>query len=81
MSDAGRIETNANASVILDKHWSTMLLGHGETQSGASDHNNDGFRDEPDIRQYSFMNRWDYLSSNLTSGNGSKIHEGREDWR
>lgn len=66
VSDAGRIETNANASVILDKHWSTMLLGHGETQSGASDHNNDGYRDEPDVRQYSFMNRWDYLTSNIT---------------
>lgn len=66
VSDAGKIETNANASVRLNDYWSTMLLGHAETQSGASDHNNDGFRDEPDVNQYSFMNRWDYLSSNLT---------------
>lgn len=66
VSDAGKIETNANASVKLNDYWSTMLLGHGETQSGASDHNHDGFRDEPDVRQYSFMNRWDYLSSKLT---------------
>ncbi len=72
VSDAGKIETNANASVKLNEYWSTMLLGHGETQSGASDHNKDGFRDEPDVRQYSFMNRWDYLSNNLTFRAGIK---------
>lgn len=72
VSDAGKIETNANASLRLNEYWSTMLLGHGETQSGASDHNKDGFRDEPDVRQYSFMNRWDYLSSNLTFRAGIK---------
>ena len=72
VSDAGKIETNANASVKLNDYWSTMILGHGETQSGASDHNNDGFRDEPDVRQYSFMNRWDYLSTNLTFRAGIK---------
>lgn len=72
VSDAGKIETNANASVKLNPYWSTMLLGHGETQSGASDHNKDGFRDEPDVRQYSFMNRWDYLSNNLTFRAGIK---------
>jgi outer membrane receptor for ferrienterochelin and colicin len=72
VSDAGKIETNANASVRLNDYWSTMILGHGETQSGASDHNHDGFRDEPDVRQYSFMNRWDYLSNNLTFRAGIK---------
>ena len=72
VSDAGKIETNANASVRLNDFWSTMLLGHGEMQSGASDHNHDGFRDEPDVRQYSFMNRWDYLSNNLTFRAGIK---------
>lgn len=72
VSDAGRFESNVNASVKLNDYWSTMILGHGETQSGASDHNNDGFRDEPDVRQYSFMNRWDYLSNNLTFRAGIK---------
>ncbi len=72
VSDAGRFESNANASVKLNDYWSTMILGHGETQSGASDHNSDGFRDEPDVRQYSFMNRWDYLSTNLTFRAGIK---------
>ena len=72
VSDAGKIESNANASLRLNPCWSTMLLGHGETQSGTSDHNKDGFRDEPDVRQYSFMNRWDYLSDNLTFRTGIK---------
>ncbi len=72
VSDAGKIETNANASVKLNDYWSTMILGHGETQSGASDHNEDGLRDEPDVRQYSFMNRWDYLNTNLTFRAGIK---------
>ncbi len=72
VSDAGKFESNADASVRLNEFWSTMILGHGEAQSGARDHNNDGFRDEPDIRQYSFMNRWDYLSNNLTFRVGVK---------
>ena len=72
VSDAGKFESNANASVRLGDKWSTMLFAHGETQSGARDHNEDGFRDEPDVRQYSFFNRWDYLSTNLTFRSGIK---------
>ncbi len=72
ISNAGKIESNANASVRLNNYWSTMVLAHGETQSGSLDHNGDGFRDEPDVRQYSFMNRWDYLSNHLTFRAGIK---------
>ncbi|HBQ82474.1 MAG: hypothetical protein A2X05_05085 [Bacteroidetes bacterium GWE2_41_25] len=63
LSDAGRQEINANASLILNDKLSTMILAHAENQSGMSDHNHDGFRDEPDIRQYHFVNRWDYLTN------------------
>jgi outer membrane cobalamin receptor len=62
LSDAGKQELNANASVNLNKKWSTEILAHAENQSGMSDHNKDGFRDEPDVKQYHFINRWDYLS-------------------
>lgn len=72
ISDAGRLESNANASLKLNDKWSTMLFAHGETQAGAKDHNHDGFRDEPDVRQYSFFSRWDYLTSNLTFRSGIK---------
>ncbi len=64
ISDAGKQEANANASVILNDKLSTMILGHAENQSGMSDHNKDGFRDEPDVKQYHFINRWDYLTQN-----------------
>ena len=62
LSDAGRQEINANTSLILSDKLSTMILAHAENQSGMSDHNHDSFRDEPDIRQYHFVNRWDYLA-------------------
>ncbi|HUX96844.1 MAG TPA: TonB-dependent receptor [Bacteroidales bacterium] len=64
MNDAGKQELNANASVVLDDKLSTMILAHAENQSGMSDHNKDGFRDEPDVKQYHFINRWDYLTKN-----------------
>ncbi len=62
-SDAGRIEFNENASIILNPNLSTMIMLHGENQKNLSDHNMDGFRDEPDIRQYNIFNRWDYLTN------------------
>jgi outer membrane receptor for ferrienterochelin and colicins len=71
-SDAGKLESNVNGSVMLNEYWSTMIFGHAETKSSASDHNGDGFRDEPDVRQYSFMNRWDYIRPDFTFRSGIK---------
>ncbi|MCU0409007.1 MAG: TonB-dependent receptor [Bacteroidales bacterium] len=62
ISDAGRQELNAHVSAIINERLSTMIMAHGENQMSRNDHNNDGFRDEPDIRQYHFFNRWDYLT-------------------
>ena len=62
LSDAGKQEINANTSLILNDKLSTMILAHAENQSGMKDHNHDGFKDEPDVRQYHFVNRWDYLA-------------------
>ena len=62
ISDAGRKEFNANTSVNLSDKLSTMVFAHAELQKGMKDHNHDGFRDEPDIKQYHFFNRWDYLT-------------------
>jgi outer membrane cobalamin receptor len=75
ISNAGRQEMNANASVILNSNLSTMLLVHSELQNGAKDHNHDGFRDEPDIRQYNLFNRWDYIKENFTFRAGIKYLE------
>ncbi len=72
VSDAGKQEINANASVLLNNRLSTMILAHGELQNSNNDHNHDGFRDEPDIRQYNFFNRWDYMTENFTVRAGIK---------
>ena len=70
ISDAGRQEANLNTSVILNSRWSTMLFAHGERQNSSSDHNHDGFRDEPDLVQYNFFNRWDYMTEKMTFRTG-----------
>jgi outer membrane receptor protein involved in Fe transport len=62
LSNAGRQELNANGSIILSDKLSTMIMAHAENQNGMKDKNEDGFRDEPDVKQYHFFNRWDYLS-------------------
>ncbi|MCU0473481.1 MAG: TonB-dependent receptor [Bacteroidales bacterium] len=72
ISDAGRQEVNTNASVLLSDRWSTMILAHAELQNSTGDHNKDGFRDEPDIKQYNFFNRWDYMTRNFTFRTGIK---------
>jgi outer membrane cobalamin receptor len=70
LSDAGRQEVNLNTSLLINDHWSTMISGHGERQSATSDHNHDGFRDEPDIVQYNLFNRWDYMTQKFTFRTG-----------
>jgi outer membrane receptor for ferrienterochelin and colicin len=75
VSDAGRQEANANASVILNEKLSTMLMAHVENQYGMKDHNNDNFRDEPDVKQYHFFNRWDYMTGTTDIRAGIKYLE------
>ncbi|MFO7621712.1 MAG: TonB-dependent receptor [Bacteroidales bacterium] len=72
ISDAGRKEVNLNTSLLLSDHLSTMILAHAENQNSQSDHNMDGFRDEPDIKQYNLFNRWDYMTERFTFRTGIK---------
>ncbi len=72
VSNAGRKEINLNSSVPVNNRLSTMIMAHGELQGNMSDHNNDGFRDEPDIKQYNLFNRWDYMTGNFTFRTGIK---------
>ncbi len=73
MSDAGRKEVNANSSLLINDRLSTLLMVHGELQNSNNDHNDDGFRDEPDIMQYNLLNRWDYMTERFTFRTGIKI--------
>lgn len=75
VNDAGRQEINANTSVILNKKLSTMVMAHSEFQNSNKDHNMDGFRDEPDVRQNNFFNRWDYMTPKFTFRSGIKYLE------
>ena len=75
LSNAGRQEANANASLLLNDKWSTMLLAHTELQNGTKDHNNDGFRDEPAVRQNHFFNRWDYENNGTSFRTGFRYLE------
>jgi outer membrane receptor for ferrienterochelin and colicin len=70
LSDAGRQEVNLNSSLLINDRWSTLIAGHGERQNSTSDHNHDGFRDEPDIIQYNLFNRWDYITQKFTFRTG-----------
>ena len=59
-----RIEANADASVHLTEGLSTGLLLHYENRLKDMDDNNDGFMDDPNVRQYNLMNRWAYMGDN-----------------
>lgn len=60
----GKVELNANANVSLTDRLSTGLLVHGENSFAAHDSNNDGFADQPKIRQVALMDRWAWMGEN-----------------
>jgi outer membrane receptor for ferrienterochelin and colicin len=66
LSDAGRIEANANASLLLSDKLSTGVLLHASDEFFDIDHNHDGFMDMPKVRQLNFINRWYYKTDNYT---------------
>ena len=66
-SDAGRVEANANASVLINDKLSTGILLHASDEFRNNDHNKDDFLDMPKIRQFNGINRWYYTNGNYTS--------------
>lgn len=67
LSDAGRIEMNANASVRLNPYLSTGILVHGSDEIRMLDSNNDGYMDMPKIQQRNLVNRWYYRKNDFVS--------------
>ncbi len=57
----GKGEANMTGNIHLGDKWSTGLLLHGENSFASHDGNDDGFVDQPRIRQIAAMNRWAYL--------------------
>jgi len=73
-SSAGRAESNVNGSIRLNEKWSTAILAHYSEDLMSMDENNDGFRDEPVLKQANFINRWNYDNQNgFTSQFGIKV--------
>ena len=54
----GRMEANADANVHLDSHLSSEILAHYQNEWSHHDQNNDGFQDQPNVRQWNLQNRW-----------------------
>ncbi len=66
-----RYEANvAFTAPLKNKHWSTSLFAHFEDEPVKHDENGDNFEDEPRVRQYNVMNRWNY------EGHGIFFHAG-----
>ncbi|MBR1463667.1 MAG: TonB-dependent receptor [Prevotella sp.] len=59
-----KFEANADGSVHLTDKWSIGMMLHYEDKYKDHDNNDDGFMDEPNVRQYNSQLRWAYFSPN-----------------
>ena len=62
-SEDSRYELNAHSKVKLSDKWATSLLAHGNIRQRKSDHNHDGFIDNPIGNQINLLNRWQYSNA------------------
>ncbi|TRX71092.1 TonB-dependent siderophore receptor [Carboxylicivirga sp. M1479] len=73
-NNTGRWESNVNGSIHINDKWTTAILAHYSEDQKSTDDNDDGFRDEPLLKQLNFINRWDYNNKNgFTSQIGIKV--------
>ncbi len=57
-----KTDLNANAAVQLSENLSTILLAHTDFVTKTFDDNMDSFADQPEVKQFNFLNRWNYHS-------------------
>ena len=75
----GRLEANADANVHLDDKLSTEVLLHYQDDLGHHDMNDDGFLDQPNVRQWNLQNRWKWKGDYyLFHGGLAMVKEKRE---
>ena len=75
----GRLEANADANVHLDSKLSTEVLAHYQDDFGHHDINDDGFLDQPNVRQWNLQNRWKWRGDHyMFHGGISMVKEKRE---
>ena len=53
-----RIEANADGNLHLNSRLSSEVLAHYQDEFGHHDINDDGFLDQPNVRQLNLQNRW-----------------------
>ncbi len=63
-NNMAKFEANADGSIHLNDKWSVGLMLHYEDKYKEHDDNNDGFMDDPKVRQYNSQLRWAYFSPN-----------------
>lgn len=74
-----RMDANADANIHLNSKLSSELLLHYQDDYGHHDDNNDGFLDQPNVRQWNLQNRWKYQGdSYIFHGGLSLLKEERE---
>lgn len=75
----GRLEANADANVHLDDKLSTEVLAHYQKDFGHHDVNDDGFLDQPNVRQWNLQNRWKWKGAHyMFHGGLALVKEKRE---
>ncbi len=83
-----RIETNLLINHKINPRLGTVLMANGAFTPVKQDMNHDGFLDQPVMKQYNLLNRWNYhgekvegqymikvLSENRNAGQISHIHQ------
>lgn len=60
-----RIETNLLINHKINEKLGTMLMTNGSFTPVKQDMNHDGFLDQPLMKQYNFLNRWNYRSEKI----------------
>ena len=74
-----RMDANADANIHLNNELSSEVLLHYQDDYGHHDDNNDGFLDQPNLRQWNLQNRWKYMGgSYIFHGGVSLMKEERE---
>lgn len=74
-----RVEVNAAANVHLDSRLSTELLAHCQNDYGHHDINDDGFLDQPNVRQLNLQNRWKWRNEHYIFHGGISLLDEKRD--